>query len=91
MRQREQMPPSGRTRDARALRRQGRIQALALGIKTLQHGHAFDHALNDVGFCDGHEFHLLRDDRTLNPIIAQTMDSWRKRTRTPELFLTDTQ
>jgi 4-hydroxybenzoate 3-monooxygenase len=53
--QREQMSPRRRPRDARALRGQRGVQALALGVKSLQHGQPFGQAFDVVCFGNGHD------------------------------------
>jgi hypothetical protein len=60
------MPPRRRPRDARALRGQRGVQALALGVKSLQHGQAFGQAFDVVCFGDGH-LGLVREMSGLKP------------------------
>ena len=54
MRQRQQVAARSGTGNARALRSQRGVEPLALGIKTLQNGHAFGHAFNEICFGYGH-------------------------------------
>lgn len=50
----EQVPACSGAGDARALGGERRIEPLTLGVKRLQHGHAFDHAFNEIGFGNAH-------------------------------------
>jgi hypothetical protein len=47
------MPARGGAGNTGTLGRQGGIEALALGVKTLQHGHALGQAGNQVRVGDG--------------------------------------
>ena len=54
------------------LRRQGGIEALALSIKTLEHGQAFGQTSDEISVGDrGHVFQVLCEHRTTCTIIAQ--------------------
>jgi hypothetical protein len=74
--QREQVAAGGGPRDAGPLRRQRRVQALALGVEALQHRHALGHALDEIRLCDRHGRIMpanqpLRGDRARVAMIAQ--------------------